>query len=291
MLRKIVLKSPAKLNLFLKVLGRRPDGYHRIETVFERIALCDRIVLRKRKSGIEVKSNNKDLPVGEGNLAYRAAALLLKKTGAAGGVAIEITKKIPISAGLGGGSSNAASVLLGLNKLYNFGLGLDELLETARKLGADVAFFLHDCPFAKGAWRGDVVTPVKTELRLWHVVVMPPFGLSTKDVYESLEHYPAEEGPDLETMLNALGARDLTGLEGLAYNSLEKVALARHPEIGRVKEGLINLGALTALVSGSGPAVFGLTKTGRGAIRIKIGLLKGILRGKKDWRVYAVRTM
>lgn len=289
--RKIVLKSPAKVNLFLKVLGKRPDGYHRIETVFERIALCDRIVLRKRKSGIEVKADTKDLPAGGDNLAYKAAALLFEKTGSPGGVAIEIRKSIPISAGLGGGSSNAAAVLLGLNKLYDFGLGLDGLLEPARKLGADVAFFVHNCPFAKGAWRGDVVTPVKTRLRLWHVLVMPPFGLSTKDVYESLEHYPTEEGPDLETMLNTLGDGDLTGLSGLSYNSLEKVALARHPEIGRVKEELINLGALAALVSGSGPAVFGLTKTGRGAMRIKIGLKKGMLRKKKDWRVYTVRTM
>lgn len=288
---RITLRSPAKLNLFLKVLGKNPDGYHKIETVFEKIDLCDRIILTKQKRGIKVISSNPNLPDDETNLAYKAAALLLKKTRSSSGVAIEIKKNIPLAAGLGGGSSNAASVLLGLNKLYGFGLRTKELLTLAKNLGADVAFFIHECSFAKGTARGDRISPIKADLKLWQVLVIPSFGLSTKDVYEALGKLKKTKLTGSKAVIDALRNKDLTGLNGLLYNSLEEVVLSRHSEISRIKQYLRNIGIEGALVSGSGSAIFGLAKTRKEAMNTEANLRKNILADKKKWQVYVVHTI
>ncbi len=287
---RLAIKSPAKLNLFLKILGKRPDGYHNIETVFERIDLCDKITLAKQKTGIRITCDNPDLPLDEKNLAYKAARLLFEAVNAPGGAAIDIKKRIPVAAGLGGGSSNAASVLLGLNTLYGFGLSQERLLNLSRKLGADVAFFIHEARFASGESRGDIITPIKAKRRLWHVLVAAPFGLSTKDVYESLGFYEKEESQSLKDVVSSLENRDFESLRNIIHNDLEKVALARHREIGQVKDALFNAG-IKAIVSGSGPAVFGLTKTRREAIGAGKKLKRDVLAGKKEWQVYAVCTI
>ena len=287
----MVIKSPAKLNLFLKVLGKRSDGYHRIETIFERIDLCDKIVLKKRPSGIKIVSSRKDLPTDETNLAHKAASALLAKTRVSHGVTIEIKKNIPISAGLGGGSSNAASVLLGLNRLYGFGFGLKELLPLARKLGADVAFFTHELSFAKGVSRGDVITPIASGFKLWHIVIMPPFGLSAKEVYECIGLCRESGRNGASAVIKAVKNKNLTGLNGLLYNSLEEAVLARSSEIRRIKEGLAGVTKQKTLVSGSGPAVFGLASSRKEAIDTGKVLREGVLAGKDGWQVYIVRTM
>ena len=181
------LKSPAKINLFLNVLKKRPDGYHEIETLFERISLRDEIVLSSIKSGIQIRSDSRQIPKGPGNIAYRAAKLLKDTFHVRTGIAIKIRKKIPVSAGLGGGSSNAATVLLGLNRLWKLRLSRRKLLRLAARLGSDVPFFILEMPFALGRGRGGILKKISApRVKLWHVVVKPPFGISTKKAYEAL---------------------------------------------------------------------------------------------------------
>ncbi|MBI4379460.1 MAG: 4-(cytidine 5'-diphospho)-2-C-methyl-D-erythritol kinase, partial [Nitrospinae bacterium] len=184
-MRKINIKSPSKINLGLKVIGRRDDGYHDVETVFQMINLCDDVVLTESSYGITLYSDCKDIPFDERNLAYRAAQLLLKETGIKKGVKIEIYKNIPISAGLGGGSSNAAVTLLGLNYVLDLQLSRDELFPIAMSLGADVPFFLSG-PQAFGTGRGDKLQNLSCKERFYILLLNPHIPISTAWVYENL---------------------------------------------------------------------------------------------------------
>src|SRR3989338_5202174 len=179
------LLSPAKVNLFLTVLKRRVDGYHNLHTLFERVDLCDKITITKTACRISVRTNVPDLPNDSRNIATRAAELLKKYARVREGARIRIQKRIPIAAGLGGGSSNAATVLLGLNRLWRLRLSKTRLLKLAAKLGSDVPFFILETPFAEGRGRGEILKPIRLKgAKLWHVIVKPPFGISTKHAYQ-----------------------------------------------------------------------------------------------------------
>jgi len=286
------LKSFAKVNLFLKVLRKRSDGYHSLKTIFERINLTDSIALKNRRDNlIRVKCSDKTLPCGEANLCFRAAKLLRDKFFPSGGVDIRITKRIPVGAGLGGGSGNAAAVLSGLNKLWGLKLSRVKLAKLAARIGSDAAFFIYDLPFAMGSGRGERVKPLDNlrKSRLWHLLVVPKIHVSTPLIYENWDNFTGLTKPhcDVKILLLALAKKGLPLKPGLLFNSLEQVTIRLYPEVKRVKYALSKLGLNSVLMSGSGPAVFAITSSAKEALR-----LAGIIRkSHKSWRVFAVSTV
>jgi len=183
----MLLKSYAKLNLYLQILGLRPDGYHNIRTIFERISLCDKITLKNLPyPQIKISCNKSNVPSGSDNLVFKSVKLLQKKFGIKKGIYVRIVKHIPVGAGLGGGSGNAAAVLSALNSLWGINLSRRELARCAAGIGSDVAFFIHDCKFAAGSGRGEVIRPLKRleRLNLWHLLVVPRLHVSTPRVYK-----------------------------------------------------------------------------------------------------------
>ena len=268
-MNKLILHSYAKLNLYLKIVGKHKDGYHGLRTIFERIDLADTIILTRRTDRkITLKCNVSTLSGAGANSAFKATRILQDACAVGKGVDIELIKRIPIGAGLGGGSSNAAFVLLGLNKLWKLGLSLKKLLVFGRKIGSDVAFFLHNCSFALGEGRGDRIKPLQLQhvKPLWQILVVPKIEVRTPQVYKEWDRNE-QRGKSLELtipkynvniLISAIKNRDLTRLGGDLYNSLERITLAMYPEVSLVKKRLSELGLKSILMSGSGPAVFGL---------------------------------
>lgn len=254
--------SPAKVNLFLRVLGKRPDGYHDIYSLMQPVSLFDEIDIEAGDGeGISISSDNPALPLGAENLAHRAASAFLKKLGKTKSVSIRIKKRIPVGAGLGGGSSNAASVLMGLNELTGAGFDEASLMELGSVLGSDVPFFiLKSGALAKG--RGTELKRVKLP-EFGYILVNPGYHVSTAWVYGNLGLTKKLENNKLTYSAESFG----DGLEagGLLYNDLESVTLKEHPDLAEYKSILVENGALGALMSGSGPTVFGVYKDGESA--------------------------
>ncbi len=277
------LKSPAKINLFLNVLKKRPDGYHEIETLFERISLSDEVILSPAKSGIHVESDSRGIPKGSRNIAHRAAKLLKDTFHVHEGVRITIRKKIPVSAGLGGGSSNAATVLLGLNKLWKLGLSKGELVKLGARLGSDVPFFLLETPFCLARGRGEKLRKIKGPIRkIWHVVIKPSFGTSTKKAYSVLEaSFLTPKKTDVKMLLHSIHEGRSDALSKLLTNSLECAVYSTL----KIKEKLLAQGALGALMSGSGSAVFGVYKDRQTAFKAA-----RVLRKNRAWKVFVAST-
>lgn len=255
--------APAKVNLFLAVKGRRPDGSHELETIFQAIDLADVIELELLPSEIRLTSDRPGLPAGEGNLCWRAAALLREKAGTQKGATIRLRKEIPVGAGLGGGSSDAAAALVGLNRLWELDLATEDLQDCAAQLGADVPFFLQGGT-ALGKGRGEVLSPLPTpDLRL--VVAWPKTTLSTALVYQAWDEQPGQGAVSLEEMLEAVQKNDPAQIAASLRNDLEAAAMRLCPACAAVKEDLLRAGGLGALVSGSGSAVFGIARDERHA--------------------------
>ena len=286
-MRSISLRSPAKLNLFLKVINKRPDGYHNLETLFERIDLCDDIQLKLNTDGaIRVFCDHPDVPTDSQNLVYRAAELLRDDFALANGVDIKITKRIPVAAGLGGGSSNAATTLLGLSQLWKLDLTRKELLACAGKIGSDVSFFLYDCSWALGTGRGECIKKLNLTTQLWHTLVVPPIKLTSRDVFGTLQHMNVLTKPndDVNIFTRSLRKNDFSAINGFLRNDLERAILKLCPNLSQLKEKFHGLNPGAVLFSGSGPALFSLTRTQKEAED-----LKSIL--KEDYtQVFAVRT-
>lgn len=274
--------APAKVNLFLKVLSKRPDGYHEIESLMQPVSLYDEILIETGRGGIEVVSDK--VPGGKDNLAYRAAETFYRRAGLTPSVSIEITKKIPVGAGLGGGSSDAATVLMALNEICSAGLSEKDLMELGAGLGSDVPFFILKGPaLAKG--RGEVLA--RAELPgLYYVLINPGFHVSTAWVYGNLDLTKRAEDNNLTYSKEALS--DVKRIKGLLYNDLEAVTVKRHPEIAALKAALIEAGAQGSLMSGSGPTVFGIF-TGEDAARLALGSLRQ--RFGPDYFLAAVRGL
>jgi len=246
--------APAKVNLTLRVLGRRDDGYHDVETVMVPLTLGDVVEVSFGGRGVTLVSNHPGLPRGEENLAVRAAARYLAASGLRRGVRIGLGKAVPVGAGLGGGSSDAAAVLLGLDRLSGNPLGRGALGRLAASLGADVPFFLAGRPaLARGI--GDILSPLPPMPETWFVLVNPGFEVSAAWAYarlaEALTRRRAQ--PKVPPF-----SRNWSNLGASLANDLEAVTLPRYPVLQRLKERLIGLGAAGALVSGSGPTVFGV---------------------------------
>jgi 4-diphosphocytidyl-2-C-methyl-D-erythritol kinase len=247
------IRSYAKINIGLRVTAKRPDGYHNLETVFHTIDLFDTITLTQANE-LSIRSNIQALDIDPTNLCLRAATVLQREFGITQGVRMQLEKNIPIGAGLGGGSSNAAAVLLGLNQLWNLSLPFDQLSKLSLSLGSDVPFLLQGgTAYATG--RGEILDPMKTELPFWIAIVVPPIHVSTAWAFEAL-HLPNHHSrpSPREIFLNFLKHGDNASIE----NDFESVVFRRHPEISVVKRRLLESGALLALMSGSGSSVFGL---------------------------------
>ena len=256
--RELVCEAPAKINLYLAIKGKRADGFHDLETRMVKITLADRLRLTRRDSGITVQCPESDLPTGEGNLVHRAASIFLAALGTGGGVHIVLEKKVPIAAGLGGGSSDAAAVLRGLNTLYGSPFSAEQLADLARPLGADVPFFVDDCIAAWATGIGDEIHAEAVSPAGWIVLVNPGFPVSTQWVYENFTLTTAGN-PYILGRDFVHGNDACVGPVNLPlYNDLEAVTIGKYPELGRIKDELLADGAHGALMSGSGPTVFGL---------------------------------
>lgn len=264
----LVLDAPAKINLYLRVTGRRADGYHLLATLMQKVSLCDRLELRRRGAGIRVNCPDSDLPEDEGNLVYRAARLFFQdmapRLGEEAGVEITLRKRIPLAAGLGGGSSDAAAVLRGLDRLYATECSAAELLALGARLGADVPLFIVDWPVAWATGIGEQLQPAAPLAGYRILLVNPGYSVGTAWVYQRFAL--TEQAKKIN--LKNLHAEDVLGEEcpftrrsirpDELVNDLEAVTAGEHPEIVHLEERLLRAGAVAAMMTGSGPTVFGL---------------------------------
>jgi 4-diphosphocytidyl-2-C-methyl-D-erythritol kinase len=281
----IALRAPAKINLCLRVLGRRPDGYHDLESAFQMVGLYDNVAIRSRRSGIALTVEGESLPDGPGNLAYDAAAALAREAGGSRGASIHLVKRIPLGAGLGGGSSDAAAVLIGLNRLWTLRWSRTRLAELGAALGSDVPFFF----FGPTAWvtgRGERVAPAPRwrpspagAMPCWAVLVNPGFAVSTRWAFEALGLTNTREADKMPRSLKALPAAPWS-----IPNDLERVTAATYPVIEEMKTRLLKAGASVARMSGSGPTVFGVFATRAEAV----GACEGLA---PSWRRWVVRLL
>lgn len=269
----LLLQSAAKLNLFLKVLRKRPDNYHDLETIFERISLHDQIRLTSNATGkIKIICAHPQVPKGPKNLVYKVARMLQEQFGITQGVTITIKKNIPVAAGLAGGSSNAATTLLGLNKIWKLGLSQNALVEFGQRIGSDVAFFLHDTSWALGEGRGERITPLKIRPKFWHVVVVPNIKMYSKDVFEALNLKLTSQKADASILTLALHKKSLFQAGESLHNDLETSILSLAPQLLRVKKRLCQYGFCGVAFSGSGPACYGLAASEKQAIAAAVDL-------------------
>ena len=252
----LTLFAPAKINYLLDVIGKRPDGYHDLRMIMQRVNLCDRITLGITESpGIIVTCNSKGAPDGPDNIAWKAAKALLDVSGTVKGVKIEIAKNIPAAAGLGGGSSDAATVLMGLNELLAIGLSEQKLMEIGCKLGADIPFFIFkETALAEGI--GDKLTRLSEMPKCWILLVNPGVHVSTAWVYRSLQLTSKRELNKLPKFYGSVEQ-----VVSILSNDLEAVTIPAFPVIADIKKRLMNLGAAGSMMSGSGPTVFGIFKS------------------------------
>jgi 4-diphosphocytidyl-2-C-methyl-D-erythritol kinase len=280
----LYVKAPAKINLTLDVLYKRPDQYHEVEMIMTTVDLADRIGLEPRKDGlIKIISADRFVPDDERNFAYQAAKLLKDTYGISEGVSIKIDKEIPIAAGLAGGSSDAAATLRGLNEMWELNLTMDELAEHGSKIGSDVSFCVYGGT-ALATGRGEKIEELPAPPACWVVLAKPKIGVSTADVYGGLK-LDGIKHPNTKKMLKAIEKQDYELVCQSLGNVLESVTFSLYPEVVTIKEQMQRFGADAVLMSGSGPTVFGLVDSETRATRIYNGL-----RGFCE-EVYVVRML
>ena len=287
---------PAKINIFLEVLGKRTDGYHEVTTVMQTVELHDRLFFSVKESGIDIHCSDSSVPTDERNLVFKTAQLLLAETGKSCGVSVRMEKKIPVASGLGGASSDSAGTFLALNRLWNLGLTKEDLLNLSRKVGTDIAFFIKlamddfsgfSGGTLLGEGRGNEMMHLPHLPVSWLILIAPAFHLSTKWVYENLLLGLTRERRDFKIVIDALESQDLHLISKLLFNRLGEVVVSKYPDIDRIKSRLLQMGAAGALMTGSGPVVFGLADDENKAREIAERISNN---GKED-RVYVTRTM
>jgi 4-diphosphocytidyl-2-C-methyl-D-erythritol kinase len=277
------LKSPAKVNLRLEILKKREDGYHELRTILQKINLHDLLHFSlKKERGISIKTNHPNLPVGKRNLVYQAVQSILKKSDYKGGVLIEIEKRIPLGAGLGGGSSNAATTLKAMNQLLKINLTKKELMAMGLEIGADVPFFfLEGAAIASGI--GERLKKIELP-GLWFVLIYPNFEVSTRWAYQNFILTKRRFHFNLHGLL-----RTPKEISNLLWNDLEEVVSRECPQIGVMKKMLYSAGALGALMTGSGPTVFGVFSEEGGASEA-YKKVKKMVRGR-GWIILNARSI
>ena len=257
---EIELKAHGKINLSLDVLGRRDDGYHEVKMIMHTVGLYDSIYIRReREKGIRMECNLSSLPTNEENLMVRAAKAIMDEFSIEEGLSLRLMKRLPVAAGMAGGSADAAAVFHGMNQLFHLNLSTEELEKRAVKLGADIPFCLHKgCYLSEGI--GEKLKKLPTLPPCTIILVKPAFSLSTKLIYENLhlENLTDKEHPGVDEMIKKLENGDLEEICKLGGNLLEKVSISLRPEIQVLKDFFIKEGALLSLMSGSGPTVFGI---------------------------------
>ena len=265
---RIVMRAPAKINLSLDVTGRRDNGYHDVRMVMQQIGLSDEIIIEKtengvfeqgtgKKSRIIVETNSMTLPVNEDNLVFKAAGLIMEECGIGTGIHIFIDKKIPIAAGMAGGSTDAAAVLKGMNRVFDCGLTDERLRELGVRIGADIPFcIMGGTALAEGI--GEMLTPLPAMPGCTVLIAKPGISVSTGYVYNEYDGLKNKEHPDVDGMTVAIYEKDILKISKLLGNSLECVTQEKYPVIRRIKEIMLGNDAMGALMSGSGPTVFGL---------------------------------
>lgn len=260
MIRHLELKAYGKINLGLDVVRRREDGYHEVRMIMQTVRVYDAIELnRTEEEGIRLSTNLYYLPDNENNLGYRAAKLLMDEFGIRDGVEIKMKKFIPVAAGMAGGSSDAAAVLFGVNKMFGLGLSKQELMERGVRLGADVPYcIMRGTALSEGI--GEILTQLPPMPQCRVLIAKPAVSVSTKHVYESLNlpSLGAEAHPDIDAMRAAIEKKDLSGVVSQLGNVLETVTIPENPVIQTLKDKMMEMGADGSLMSGSGPTVFGL---------------------------------
>ncbi len=284
MTRRATVLAPAKVNLTLHVLGRRPDGYHEVDTLFQAVDLCDEIRVELGGQGVRLDMEGPDLGPARENLAYRAAARFVAEAHADVGVHVRLIKRIPVGAGLGGGSSDAAAVLRALAALHD-GLDASSLGAIAAELGSDVPFFLGDGPLARGTGRGEVLEALSALPAADLVLVSPPVHISTAWAYATLAEARARGGASA-SLHDAPRLTSWSDLERIAVNDFEPVISASHPEVDRALEALRAAGASVARMTGSGSTCFGLMDGPEGA-----EAAAAVLGERTGWPCVATRTL
>lgn len=257
-MEQITIKAPAKINLGLDVIRRKANGYHEVKMIMQTVDICDELTFYKRREkGIEIKVNVDDIPSDQNNLIYKAADMLLKQENIKEGVSISLTKIIPVAAGMAGGSADAAATFIGINQLFELGKTKKELMEMAVTLGADIPYcILGGTALSEGI--GEVLTPMKSPPSCYVVVAKPDIYVSTQYVYENLHANDLEYHPNIDGMIKEIEQQNLEGMCKLMENVLETVTAKRYPMIEDIKNKMKKAGALNAIMSGSGPSVFGI---------------------------------
>lgn len=255
---KISLKALAKINLGLDVVRRREDGYHEVRMIMQTIHLFDRVNIEKTSEpGIKIKTNLSYLPVNENNLIYKAGRLLMDEFDITEGVAVDLDKRIPVAAGMAGGSTDAAAMLYGMNKMFGLGLSMQELKDRGVKIGADVPYCLmRGTALAEGI--GEKLKSLPPMIKCPVLIAKPQISVSTKFVYENLKLDGKANHPDIDRLIKDIKAKDLQGVCDHMGNILETVTIPNYPVIAEIKKNMLENGATGAMMSGSGPTVFGL---------------------------------
>lgn len=260
MIKHLGLKAYGKINLGLDVLRRRENGYHDVRMIMQTVGIFDQIdLIRNEQPGIQVETNLHYLPTNENNLAYQAAKLLMDEFQIKEGVTIKLKKYIPIAAGMAGGSSNAAEVLFGVNKMFQLGLSMQDLMERGVKIGADVPYcIMRGTALSEGI--GEILTPLPAVPQCHVLIAKPAISVSTKFVYENLNanSLRPEQHPDIDAIIEGINEQDIHKIADNLGNVLETVTIKEHPVIQEIKDQMIADGAIGSLMSGSGPTVFGL---------------------------------
>ena len=269
----ISLKALAKINLGLDVVRRRDDGYHEVRMIMQTINLFDRLEIKKiKESAIKIHTNLFFLPVNENNLVYKAAKLLIDEFGIQEGVSVGLTKKIPVAAGMAGGSTDAAAMLFGMNRLFGLGLSKKQLMERGVKIGADVPYcIMRGTALAEGI--GDKLSPLPEMVKCPVLIAKPQISVSTKFVYQNLKLDDKTVHPDIDRLIEDIRNKDLKAVSDHMGNVLESVMIPNYPVISQIKEQMMDSGAVGSMMSGSGPTVFGLFDDSRTA-QLAFGKIK-----------------
>jgi len=254
----IRLKARAKINLGLDVLGKREDGYHEVRMVMQTIGIYDRLILTKiPEEEIRITSNLAFLPVNENNLIYKAIKLLKDEYHFPGGVSVDLNKFIPVAAGMAGGSTDAASTMFGVNRLFGLNLSMGKMMELGVRLGADVPYcVMRGTALAEGI--GEKLTRITPVPHMWILIAKPQINVSTRLVYEQLDMGGIQKHPDIDGIILAIEAQDVVRIAQSMGNVLENVTVPLYPVIETIKQDMLSHGAINAMMSGSGPTVFGI---------------------------------
>ena len=254
----IRLKARAKINLGLDVLGKREDGYHEVRMVMQTIGIYDRLILTKiPEEEIRITSNLAFLPVNENNLIYKAIKLLKDEYHFPGGISVDLNKFIPVAAGMAGGSTDAASTMFGVNRLFGLNLSMGKMMELGVRLGADVPYcVMRGTALAEGI--GEKLTRITPVPHMWILIAKPQINVSTRLVYEQLDMGGIQKHPDIDGIIRAIEAQDVVRIAQSMGNVLENVTVPLYPVIETIKQDMLSHGAINAMMSGSGPTVFGI---------------------------------